>query len=1359
MKRATLARVRTVFVIVSVLVLIWSGLLGPLASAFAPDETVDRPDIDWSDYANIGTGDGGEYGGVDSAPRVISTRGMPVASAAPDGNGASTGTPASAPAVRLGDSDGNSGGAEIISIGEAQWTGSPKEPEVHLADGPGTRSMESGAEPETATEPEAGEEQPSLPGPEAPEAVEAGTVTDIVEPERVEAPSLHVDERLPATPANDNLVISEFVYWSGAGLQGEWLEIYNPTASPILLDNWHITGTVQILQWDFPVSGYSVPAYGYCTVAYDETMFDSMYGFSPTFAVTNNILSILMTDSSMIPGLSEFDNGGDQIVLWDNTFSTIDAAEYNFGGFPANPVSMPDNALARWSTYLDRDMSNIDLYEETFPNTPEAPNSQEIPAIVNFYDNERTRDTDGDGLYDDLMIDFNITVNTAGNYYLTAYLRDSASAQLDNANSYYYYDPGNYTRTLYFNGDDIFIGFSNDTYYLEDAQLYAVDMGWLTIGYQANPYTFGFYNYDDFDPPNAYFTGNYGDYGYDGGDAGILYDSLNWTIEVEIGVPGTYTIESYLYTGGGSFVMRDIQATYELASGPQWVELPFPGALIYAEGYNGSFDLRYLSIKDAYVGSTHHYIDTVADTTDVTYNYDDFDPPAATLDDTYYDYGEDTGGNPEYEYLTVGVNVTPTLPLTNYRIEAELDTNTNNYVTSAQVEFSTGFVTGSRTEYLQFPGTDIYNKGFNGSYRVRYVKVFRGDRMEDYRDGTAYTTGSYDYTEFEAPASDAYIMDHLLDVYAEGRTDADANGLWDSLDFYVKVHSYTSQNYKVTATLHMDVAPWDNITWGESNWRWMSDGNEEWLKLSFSGRAINEFGYTGTFRVRNLYLWDMNTQSIQDSDTGNVYTMGWYDHTTFEPPITPPSFEPISSWWGGGSSWWCDVEGYAEPDSWVELWDWDAYTGWATWVNGTGYFSFGGYYLGDSEHNLSARCRVGSDWSKLGPGMRVKMVMAGAGGTVTSSDGRASVSIRPNALASDTPISVQAVASPAVPGGIGTFGSTYDFGPHFTAFSTPAEMTISYEDAWLSGTPESRIGIMYHDGGNWVWVGGDVDAGVNTITVKVEHFTPFTGGTMDVFGQNVGPSTAARGDANVPILALQFINSGPLDNILNVVVTSGNDDDNDVIQATIWEDDGDTVFNAGLDTPWGVQPFVAGQAVFGGLNIPVPPGPPKYVFISYDVAPGATFGNQLDCWVNVNDITLMIGGTNTGVIDPAGGTIVSPLKFTGVYNHYPVDGDANGLWEWLVYEMEVNASIPGNYNVTAELYHNMAGNPSGFFAYNETYLYTGLNTVRLEYWGLPLRQYLDGWLPVPNRNSSWELMDVTITNQTIMTVMAYDATT
>ncbi len=109
------------------------------------------------------------------------------------------------------------------------------------------------------------------------------------------------------------------------------------------------------------------------------------------------------------------------------------------------------------------------------------------------------------------------------------------------------------------------------------------------------------------------------------------------------------------------------------------------------------------------------------------------------------------------------------------------------------------------------------------------------------------------------------------------------------------------------------------------------------------------------------------------------------------------------------------------------------------------------------------------------------------GGTVNSSDGKASVTIPAGALSQETAISVDSIASP----GAGNIGTAYNFAPDGTTFSLPVTISIQYDDAALpQDVSEQNLKLGTFANNQWQEVAGStVDTTLNVVSGSTSHFS------------------------------------------------------------------------------------------------------------------------------------------------------------------------------------------------------------------------------------------------------------------------------
>jgi hypothetical protein len=108
------------------------------------------------------------------------------------------------------------------------------------------------------------------------------------------------------------------------------------------------------------------------------------------------------------------------------------------------------------------------------------------------------------------------------------------------------------------------------------------------------------------------------------------------------------------------------------------------------------------------------------------------------------------------------------------------------------------------------------------------------------------------------------------------------------------------------------------------------------------------------------------------------------------------------------------------------------------------------------------------------------------GGSITSTDGRFTITIPAGALSTDKTISVQPISNTNVAG----TGTAYRTKPDGEMFAKPVTLTFHYTDADTTGSFIEAMGIAYQDSkGVWQGSGGSIDKVNKTFSVTTTHFT------------------------------------------------------------------------------------------------------------------------------------------------------------------------------------------------------------------------------------------------------------------------------
>ena len=442
-------------------------------------------------------------------------------------------------------------------------------------------------------------------------------------------------------------------------------------------------------------------------------------------------------------------------------------------------------------------------------------------------------DTNGNGLYDYLVVEKQINVATAGNYELDGYLVNNSGYWVDSDYNYTYLSAGIHNLTLKFSGYKIYNSKSTGNFTvhtdlydystsalsaslgsekivksfvenksiieprlaeIKDANISSQNIEPLAVSSEqittstwrwldsARDIT-RYYNYTQFEPPPALFNDQYSDYGEDT-DGDGLYDYLVVEVGVNVAEAGNYRVSGSLYENGTYIYVDYDSNTSYLEAGNQTIQLRFDAWKITK---SGTFDLKYLGLYNA-----------------------TYPQPTPTPVPT----------------------ATPTPAL---------------------------IPRGSKSKA-------------SGSISVGY-----GEEL-DYRY-YAYTTGYYE------PLPRPALLNDVYSDYGED-TDDPPDGLYNYLVVNVGVNVIEAGDYRVSGYLYEN-GTYDSVDY-DSNTTYLNPGNQT-IQLRFEGIKLRNNEYNGTYDLKYLYLYDVAYHQLDYRYY--AYTTSYYNYTEFQPPI-PDAYEP-----------------------------------------------------------------------------------------------------------------------------------------------------------------------------------------------------------------------------------------------------------------------------------------------------------------------------------------------------------------------------------------------------------------------------------------------------------------------------------
>ncbi|WP_354449332.1 hypothetical protein [Ottowia thiooxydans] len=122
-------------------------------------------------------------------------------------------------------------------------------------------------------------------------------------------------------------------------------------------------------------------------------------------------------------------------------------------------------------------------------------------------------------------------------------------------------------------------------------------------------------------------------------------------------------------------------------------------------------------------------------------------------------------------------------------------------------------------------------------------------------------------------------------------------------------------------------------------------------------------------------------------------------------------------------------------------------------------------------------------------GTPTSAALTSAGGSVSSSDGKLTVTVPEGALKAATTLTIQPVANNAP----GRIGAGYRLLPEGVTFAKPVQLSFAYDNADLSGSHAQALGIAFQQSdGTWKWQAGALNEAARTVTAATTHFSDWS---------------------------------------------------------------------------------------------------------------------------------------------------------------------------------------------------------------------------------------------------------------------------
>jgi uncharacterized repeat protein (TIGR01451 family) len=350
-------------------------------------------------------------------------------------------------------------------------------------------------------------------------------------------------------------------------------------------------------------------------------------------------------------------------------------------------------------------------------------------------------DSTGDGFFDALDAEVTVNVATPGTYYLSGVLEQgtqivTARSDVDSDNTtsatVLATAAGTQTVALPFSGEDIFQSGLDGVF---TAAITLAGANGTTDGGTYNTQTLNHTQFGELPVRIGTVTDSGGNTASNG-----TFGSLAAQVNLSVAVTGSYQIGGALYSSSGTLLATTSQIYTATATGAQAANLSFDGPTIRTAGADGPYSIV-VTIDDGNGGQVDSQTHTTA-----AYHATDFSAPGDFFTSVYTDQGVDTNGNGKFDVLQINAGVTIGTA-GNYNFFGQLCDPAGAVVATAWA--TEDFTPGTWSVPLDFSGTSIYANSANGPYTLKSLLLQPVGGSPEDAVGTAYTTGAYQYTEFE----------------------------------------------------------------------------------------------------------------------------------------------------------------------------------------------------------------------------------------------------------------------------------------------------------------------------------------------------------------------------------------------------------------------------------------------------------------------------------------------------------------------------------------------------------------------------------------------------------------------------------
>lgn len=480
--------------------------------------------------------------------------------------------------------------------------------------------------------------------------------------------------------------------------------------------------------------------------------------------------------------------------------------------------------------------------------------------LTNNY-SESVTDTDGDDLYDYLVLTTQVQIAQPETYQLLAWIEDGSGTKIAWAGREISLAAGTHDIDLLFDGRILRASELDGPYTIAKVKLLLSEHNAL-LDAAENVLITSAYAHTSFDSGAVVLDDSYVESVQDS-DSDGLFDLLRIDVAATVEIAGTYEFIGEL-EGTGPITVNSSEMY--LSKGSHSILLEFSGQEIFQSRQDGPYHLKALRIKDANGDRVHSIYDAYTTT---SYSFGQFEHSGSTINaESFADSGIDTNGDGDYDYLRIQFE-TNIEQDGKYRLLMDLKDDQDNLITSIFKDLD--LINGLNSVALDFNSNPIFQHAVNGPYEVTSAVLMDHEGAILDQISPAHTTQAYNYTDFSQP------LVSLPGTYQEHGNDTDTDGLYDSLDITIAV--VPGDDGVIIAQGELRDKNGLLIGTADTFVEMIADSPQT-VTLSFDGDAIYGHKANGPYSLSNLYIYHTG-DAAQGVLLSQAYTTIAYNYKQF----------------------------------------------------------------------------------------------------------------------------------------------------------------------------------------------------------------------------------------------------------------------------------------------------------------------------------------------------------------------------------------------------------------------------------------------------------------------------------------------